>query len=48
MKEISGYTQIAGRIATPTVAAATKATRNNVKKLKIYLRKNGNSGQKVK
>ena len=30
-------TRIAGSIATPTVAAATKSTVTNIKKLKIYL-----------
>ena len=31
--------RIAEQIAIPTVAAATKATETNVKKLKIYLSK---------
>ncbi len=34
--------------ATPTVAAVTKSTVTNIKKLKIYLSKNGNSGQNTK
>lgn len=39
--------QTVEQIATPTVAAATKATWENAKKLKIYL-SNGNLGQNTK
>ena len=37
MKETFGSTQIAAQTATPIVAAATKATSGNIKKLKTYL-----------
>ena len=37
MKETSGSTQTVVQTATPTVAAATKSTVTNIKKLKIYL-----------
>ena len=42
MKEISGSTQTAIRTVIPTVAAATKATDRNIKKIKQYLSKQNN------
>ena len=37
MKKTYGSTQTAAQTATPIVAAATKATDTNIKKLKMYL-----------
>ena len=41
-------TQTVGSIATPTVAAATKSTDTNIKKLKIYLRDERKTRQNTK
>lgn len=43
-----GFTQIVGQTATPTVAAVTKSTATNIKKLKVYLRNETKTRQNTK
>jgi hypothetical protein len=40
--------QTAVQIVTPIVPRATKPTKSNITKLKIFLSKNGKSGQNTK